>query len=153
MRKIITIRKEELTSFREGILENQSLPKQATLPQRIEEMIQQATKTFFEIAEPLGIMETISLDDFDIVYDGEGFNETITPLESIYTQADNLALFAVTIGAEITGRIDELFEKKEFALGSMLDSVASAGTDRCAYVIEKRFNDMLFEKKELPSLT
>ena len=43
-----------------------------------------------------------------------------------------LALFVFTLGAKVSQKITDLFAAKSFALGAMLDAVASQGTDVAA---------------------
>ena len=68
-----------------------------------------------------------------------GKNEKDTPLEKIYPKADNLALFVFTLGEKISQQITDLFSNKNFALGAMLDAVASQGTDMAAQEAENFF--------------
>ncbi len=147
MRKILQFENYELSPLKEAILSNQSIPPDKQLPQKIQELLEQATDLFLETAEPRGLIADISLHDFAIIYEGEGFNEDITPVQHMYPLADNLALFAVTLGERISEKIDGLFEKNEFALASMLDSVASAGADGIAHIAEQRFCNYLDEQK------
>ena len=53
-----------------------------------------------------------------------------TPLAKIFPQATHLTLFAATVGAEVSERIDELFHGDDFALGYALDAVASLGAEK-----------------------
>jgi hypothetical protein len=147
MREILEFEKYDLSPSRKAILANQSIPPSSTLTPRIQNLIEQASDIFIEAAEPCGIVADISLHDFAIVYEGEGFNDDITPVQQIYPFSDDLALFAVTLGNDISEHIDALFEKKEFALASMLDSVASAGADKLAHVAEQYFCNFLEEQR------
>ncbi|RKY90150.1 MAG: hypothetical protein DRQ01_09635, partial [Ignavibacteriae bacterium] len=52
-------------------------------------------------------------------------------------------MFALTVGGEIVEIINNLFNKKDFAPGAMLDSVASLGADKSVEVLENYlFNDL-----------
>lgn len=147
MREILQFEKYEITPSTDAVLLNQSIPPSGHVPKRIQGLLEQANEIFLSAAQPRGIIADISLHDFAIVYEGEGFNEDVTPVQQIYPHADNLALFAVTLGETISERIDALFDKREFALASMLDSVASAGADRIAHIMERRFCNYLNELK------
>ncbi len=153
MRKILQIDEQEISPAVTSILANQSIPANATLTPKIEHLVEQAKALYLDIAEPRGIIGDISLHDFAIVYEGEGFNDDITPVQHIYPFADNLALFAVTVGEVVSSRIDELFENKEFAMASMLDSVASAGADRLAYLAARQFCAFLKEERIVTAQT
>jgi hypothetical protein len=147
MKEILQFEKYEISPSRAEILSNQSIPLNSQLPPKTEKLIEQATDIFLDAAEPRGLIADISLHDFAIVYEGEGFNEDITPVQHIYPLADNLALFAVTVGEPVSERIDDLFERKEFAMASMLDSVASAGTDSISHLAERHLCAFLNEQK------
>ncbi len=94
-------------------------------------------------AAPPGAFASIPLEEFASVYAGEGRNEPQTPLAAIFPRADELALFAVTLGSDVSRRIAELFQATEFALASLLDSAASESTERAADFVERRFLESL----------
>jgi hypothetical protein len=49
----------------------------------------------------------------------------------------------------VSQKIDELFGANEFALGSMLDSVASVGTDRAADSMESHYFNLLSKEGKI----
>ena len=117
---------------RDEILRLQGIAPQQPVPARIDALLEQATATYLGLAEPRAIVAEIPPDEFADVYRGEGRNSHETPLEGIFPKADRLALAAATVGARVTDRIRELFDRHDPALGCMLDSVASAAADRLA---------------------
>lgn len=124
----------------QGIPLNRKPPPNAIL------LFQHAIAIYKECVQPAGIVADISKKEFEPVYNGESANEPETPLPQICGKANKLALFAVTIGESVHGKISELFEHNEFALGSMLDSVASAGVEKAADAVEKRFLESLRQR-------
>ena len=54
-------------------------------------------------------------------------------------EAVSLALFAVTLGVQISERISALFDAGEFAEGYILDQVASFAADELADIAARRF--------------
>ncbi|MBI4678316.1 MAG: hypothetical protein HY748_12115 [Elusimicrobia bacterium] len=72
------------------------------------------------------------------VFRGEGLNESPNPIEKIFPFASGLALFAVTLGDKVRGKIDALFTTDDFALGCLLDTAASLAADRAAAWLEAR---------------
>jgi hypothetical protein len=146
MRDITEIPVGHVRPERSAVLENQGIPSQAELSGEVELLLKTAGEAFMECSQPVCILCSISIPEFEEVYRGEGLNEAETPLGGILKQADDLALFAVTLGEGITDRIDDLFKTNDFALGSMLDSVASAGADKAADITEQRFLDFLSEQ-------
>ena len=91
----------------------------------------------------------VDAKQFEVIYHGEGRNEPATPLEGIFPEAVKLALFAVTIGHEVSARINELFETRDFALASVLDAVASEATEIAADLVQREFHDLLREQGKL----
>ncbi|MFQ6112651.1 MAG: vitamin B12 dependent-methionine synthase activation domain-containing protein, partial [bacterium] len=85
-------------------------------------------------------------NDFQTVLRGEGQNAEDTPIAHIFPQADHLALFALTMGSDVSLKIEELFKNNDFALGSMLDSVASLAADKAVEVCETTFSENLRER-------
>jgi hypothetical protein len=112
------------------------MPVDAPPNDRIAALVEEAYGLYTELAAPIGLRAEVTLADFAHIYRGEGANAPETPLATIYPRAKQLALFAVTLGEPISARIAELFEARDFALGSLLDSVASAAADQSAAVAE-----------------
>lgn len=153
MREIIEISISDVAPERNKILMNQGISSEKELPEKVKKLLKGAMELFLKFSHPKGIISDISIHQFETIYEGEGLNEKVTPVNEIFRKADNLALFAVTIGEEVSQKIDELFTANEFALGSMLDSVASAGTDKTADIIEKHLFDLLINKGEITPST
>jgi hypothetical protein len=151
MREIVKIPAEKIVPTRDDVLKTQSIPCGEKLSEELESLLRQSMMMLGEFSQVKAVMASISLPEFEVVYIGEGLNEEETPLGEIFRKADDLALFAVTMGEEITDKIDQLFKTNEFALGSMLDSVASAATDKAADTVEKNFLDFLSKKSPIDS--
>ena len=139
MTEIMTFSSAELVPARDAALENQGIPAGAAVPPEVEVLYARALELCSEVAAPAGILGEISRPDFAVIYQGEGQNEPKTPVGDILDRADHLALFAVTLGQRVTREIAERFRANDLALGSMLDSVASAAADRLAQLAERRF--------------
>ncbi|TET79623.1 MAG: hypothetical protein E3J41_01355 [Candidatus Cloacimonadota bacterium] len=148
MREIIEISNGDITAEKDKVLMNQGISLKDELPEKVITLLGKAMDIFITFSHPVGIISDISISEFDTVYKGEGLNEKDTPVDEIFREADNLALFAVTIGEKVSKKIDELFKKNEFALGSMLDSTASAGADKAADIVENRFLNLLLKDGE-----
>jgi len=153
MTEIITLSSADLVPARDAALKNQGIPAGAAVPPGVEVLYARALGLCSEVAAPAGMLGEISKPDFAVVYQGEGRNEPKTPVGDIFDRADHLALFAVTLGQQVTREIAERFRANDFALGSMLDSVASAAADRLAELAERRFLAFLSERgKSSPAL-
>jgi hypothetical protein len=147
MEEIIEIPISSVQPETDSVLINQSIPPGGEISSVIKDLLHTARDIFSEHSHPRGILKELSVEDFEVIYRGEGLNEPDTPVDKIFRKAERLALFAVTIGGDISKEIARLFEEKEFALGSMVDSVASAGTDKAADYIEEVFIDSLIERE------
>lgn len=100
-------------------------------------LLQRALELFQTCSEPLGVSESIGPGEFADIYSGQGRNAPDTPLQKIFPRADRLNLFAFTLGARISGEIKRLFQSDDFALGSVLDAVASLAADQAGRVAEE----------------
>jgi hypothetical protein len=96
---------------------------------RVERLLEEALEEFRAKAEPRAVTADIGAREFAEVYEGAGDNEPSSPLLAIFPRAERLALFAATVGAELSDRIAELFDAGRPALGAALDSAASEGTE------------------------
>lgn len=133
------------------ILFCQGIKNPDSVSERIESIMQRAIIIYSSIAEPRAILSEISKKHFIKIYNGEGLNEAGTPIEKIYTRATKLCLFASTIGNEVCNKINQLFENNDFALASMLDSVASAAADKIAELAEKYYYHYLKQSGAIKS--
>lgn len=132
----------ESVPARAEVLRLQGVPPDGEVPPRIDALVDRAMAVYLELAEPRAIVGEMSAEEFAEIYRGDGRNSHETPLEVIFPKADRLALFAATVGAPVTARTHELFDRHELALACMLDSVASAAADRLAELLGPRYLTM-----------
>ena len=123
---------QEIEPARSPVLGLLGIPSDTILRPEIEELFAQAIDLFHQAADPRGISEAITLDEFASIHPGEGLNDPETPLETIWPQSERLALFAVTLGPEVSETITGLFDRNEFAFATIFDAVASEGADSLA---------------------
>jgi hypothetical protein len=119
----LTIPEIDKITSKLGIPENTD-PDKKTL-----ECIDSAIKIYQSLAKPRGLFKNLSINEFEVIFQGENLNEPDAPLEIIYKESDHLALFVVTIGIEVCKKISNLFEINDFAIASILDVVASAAVE------------------------
>jgi hypothetical protein len=143
MSDIITFRPEEAAPEREAVFRHQGIPGGRSVPARTAELFDRSVEIFIRSAAPSGVLARISKTEFADIYRGEGMNEARTPVADIYESADDLALFAVTVGARVCQEIDARFASGDPALGCMLDSVASNAADRNAELVQRVFEGAL----------
>ena len=111
--------------------------KSGNLPSaRSAALLQRALELFRACAEPLGVSDPVSPDEFAGIFTGLGRNAPDTPLQGIFPRAKRLHLFAFTLGARIGAEITHLFAGSDFALGAVLDAVASVAADNAARIAE-----------------
>lgn len=153
MREIVEFSADEILPDRDAVLAAMEVAAEPQPPERISKLAEVAISTFREISRSRGVIEEIALGEFASIHRGEGRNETRTPLAKIFPQATRLTLFAATVGAEVNGRIDDLFDGDNFALGYALDVVASLGAENAAGKLEARFGEWLYREGILNSST
>ncbi len=141
--EILRYNADDVQPIRAAVFENQGIPIEGQPREEIEAIYASAMERLSEVASPAGIYSEISKTDFETVYHGEGMNEPRTPVGDIFPQATDLALFCVTLGPRIGEEIRRRFSSNDFAVASMLDSVASAAADRLADLVQDHYCDAL----------
>lgn len=153
MREIVKISIDATEPAKNDVLKMQGIPMNKKVSANTMHLFNKSMELYRTYAQPRGIFSEISIPAFAVVYYGEALNEKRTPLDRIFRRADNLALFAVTIGEQVIEKVDELFRSNEYALGSMLDSIASAGAEKAADVIEDFFYNLLAKRDKANQAT
>ena len=143
---IMQLNVSDIMPEKKAVLRNQGIPEGVPIQARIQSLAADALDEFTAGAQPVGISLELSIKECEAIFKGEGNNAKDTPIEHIFPQADNLALYALTMGSEVSIKIEKLFKDNEFALGSMLDSVASLAADKAVEVYEEYFFDELSER-------
>jgi hypothetical protein len=136
MSEIYQISIDDTIPTREAVMLLQGIPQDKEPPENAKKLYMKARELFHTCVHPLGITRDITRDDFQDVYKGQSLNAKDTPVPKIAMQAEALALFAITLGRAVHDEVNNLFASKELALGSMLDSVASAGAEKAADIVE-----------------
>jgi hypothetical protein len=139
MNEILTFSIPELRPAQPAVLQNQGIPAGQAVPASVRTLCANALDLLCEVAVPIGVTSELSQAEFERVYAGEGLNEPETPVGDIFPRARDLAMFVVTLGPRIGREISERFTAGDLALGAMLDSAASAATDKLATVAAQRF--------------
>ncbi len=143
VKQTIQFELDEIRPARETVLDHQGIPEDADVPQRILALYEEAASLFADLARPRGLVAEISDDEFGEVFHGEGNNADDAVVASVFPKADHLALFAATMGDEVSHAIADLFDKNDLALGVMLDAVASMTADRTSEVIADHYHARL----------
>jgi hypothetical protein len=139
MRAVVPIDLETVVPSIEDVLRAQGVPPAATPSRPTLELARQSAEIYRRLARPAGLWSTIPLPVFAEVFAGQGQNALATPVEETVRRADELALFAVTVGDQLTSAIAKLFERHDPALASMLDAQASEGAELAAAETQRRY--------------
>lgn len=151
MKQIFNFLLESIKPTREEVFQSQGIAENIHPGPKVVELFTQALEIFMQTAKPIGICSDISKEEFAHIYEGEGDNQADTPLPGIYPHADHLGLFAFTLGPMISQKIDSLFKQKEFALGAMLDTVASEAAEIAVTHAENHFLEYLVAEMNYPT--
>lgn len=131
----------------EAVLQHQGIPKTGPAAKRFADLLTDALDIFRSSAKPAGLIKEISITEFRTVFRGSGKNDPNAPLQNIFPRAEHLALFAITIGREISEKIEDSFNKSDFALGAMLDSAASVAAENGVELYEQYFQNKFRDEK------
>ena len=134
---------EEIMPGEERILEGGGMPAASRSAEKIRPLVEEATRLAAALVRPTGLMEELTIEEFRPIFTGEGENHPDAPLAAIYPKADRLALFAVTLGAEVSAHVETCFKRNNFALGTILDTAASLAADRASEAAAERFSRRL----------
>ncbi|MBA7600763.1 MAG: hypothetical protein GH143_04235 [Calditrichaeota bacterium] len=146
MTPVVQLNRSDILPEREAVLRFQGMADGATVQGQVPALLTEALDIFNKTCEPMGIIAELSTNEFREIFRGEGENNRDTPLDHIFPQADALALFALTVGGEVSRRIEDLFAENDFALGYMLDTVASLAADKAVEVCEASFMHDLVQR-------
>jgi hypothetical protein len=155
MEEIIEMKSSDIEPARDDTLENLGIPAGQELSDTVEELITAAVEYFHSTCRPRGIVARISIPEFKTMYHGEGLNEKKTPLGDMFEQARDIVLFALTLGKDISEKINGLFLEENLALAGVLDATASAGAECAADRIEAYYYDSVMPaavKQEKPGI-
>lgn len=138
MSERLQVAPDEVAPAIADILHRQGLPADAVVNDRIKGLVGTSLGIFLSEAHPRCISRDVSTGGFDQIFRGEDRNEEDAPLKTIYPRADCLVLFALTMGNELGQRIENFLKSNDFALASMLDTVASLAVENVVALLERR---------------
>lgn len=150
MNEVIHLKIADILPEDKEVLSSHGIPSDKRAPQKVIALLEAAQTLLPKLAEPAAVIRDISISEFDDIFIGEGQNEDEAPLATIYTQADVLALYAVTLGEKVSAKIDDLFKSRDFALGMMLDSACSIAAENASQFMESYFLEKL-KQEDSPS--
>ena len=134
-----------------AVLEAQGIPRTAKVSEHVLGLADRSIERFAELVEPRGAIAEIASAEFVPIYRGMGLNAHRTPLEEIHPLAEQLALFAVTLGEGISVEIGELFRQNEPAEAYALDAIASERADAAADLLSRLYLELLVKEGRIAS--
>ena len=143
MRRVIPIAKDDVSPSLAAVLRSQGIPEGTAASERVMQLAEMSLIIYRELSAPVGLVMEIGREEFAAVYYGQGLNERSAPLGRIAPAAERLALFAITLGKDVSDRISLLFDEQEFALGALLDGVASESAEMASHVLESQYQEHL----------
>ncbi len=146
MRRILSLGSIEVAPTRDVVLGRQGVPDGHRVSDQVEKLVEKAIRLYQSLTQPKGILDEISLSDFEDVYAGEGLNDHPAPLPEIVKKADGLALFAATVGDPVSEEIQNLFKENDPATACLLDGIASDRAEMAATLLADAFLESLLKE-------
>jgi hypothetical protein len=144
----------EIIPRKEAVLRSQGFKKGMSVKEGTLELLDKAFEIFSNSADPESLFLEVSVSKFGEIFRWSGRNAPDTPLQHIFPRSDKLTLFALTMGSKISTKINEFFNNSDFALGALLDSVASLAAGNATEVLEDHFaNGKPGNNNRLPDYT
>ncbi|OGU62853.1 MAG: hypothetical protein A2V66_07390 [Ignavibacteria bacterium RBG_13_36_8] len=143
MKEIVNFNVDEISPQRDRILNLIGVPAGAKISEGIETAMLQALNHFNTLAKPTALWKEITISEFRNVFYGDGKNEIEVALKLIYPKAARLALFALTMGADISSETGRFFSENDFPVASLLDAAASIAADNSVAMIEDQYCNFL----------
>ncbi len=150
MRELIDIDPRTLVLDRDSVFRGQGMTDATRITRVVAELYEKSLALFYEKAAPRALLLDVTQEEFDIIYRGEGLNDTPSLVEGIAGRARALTLFALTAGRDLSEEISRIVEAKEMVLGYMLDVVASEGVEAAAENITRQNTERLAGERRFP---
>lgn len=116
----------------------QGIPPGIPVSPRIAELFDEAVGAWAGLAAPVGLRGAISPGDLADLAGRTGLVPG-HPVAGAFSASICAALFVFTLGDAVSEEVRRLFDRREFALGGMLDACASASVDAAARLAEDAF--------------
>lgn len=141
MKSYFEVEPQELLAAAADAIDGLEPRSDSPLAPQLRSLIEEARRIFVDAAGPRGAYQSIDHRDFESVFRGDGGNDNETALEQVLEDSVSLALFAVTLGGEVSEHINQLFAEDDAVTGYYLDQVASIAADRLVQIARRRYAD------------
>ena len=139
MNDTIDFRVDELLPSPRDVLSAQGVPPGAPVAERVLDCTHTALEMFRALAAPVGVVAEVDHETFSRIVQGDGTNGPDAVVPRISRDAEGLALFAATVGEDVSLHTERLFADREFALAAAMDAVASLAAEGTAKLLEDAF--------------
>ena len=102
------------------ILAVQGVKDIGAVKERVLAALTSAEDIFRNTAKPKALIKSISAEGFAPIFEGEGKSYEEFPLKNMWSQADALAIYSITIGAKTSEEIERLMAANDFAVVSIV---------------------------------
>jgi len=144
--EIMDINIKDVIPNKKEVFDSQSVKPGSNTINKMQGILDESLRLFTSFANPVSLVSKVEMDDFVEIYSGEGKNEEDNVLMHIYPQAENLELFALTLGEKVSSEIEHLFQENEYPMGYMLDSIASIAAEKATEILQEKFLEKLEEE-------
>jgi hypothetical protein len=151
VREVLHLDPSRVEPDRRAVLERLGIGRDREPTATVSDLLSKAADLLRRHAHPAGVVEQIAPEEFREVFAGEGRNVSPAPLDGVWPRAERLALFAATLGEEVSGEIAALFGVGDFALGYVLDAAASISAEGLSRILAARYVSALVAQGEVPA--
>ncbi len=148
MRNVLRFDATDVLPARSRILLRAGVPADRTASRRTLELAERAVALFLREAEPVGVLEELTLEELLALQREASRPEAPSVLERVTRLSERLALFAATVGEPVCAQIRRLFDEGDAPLGLLLDAVAS----EAATALAEEMCDALLAGRPEPGL-
>lgn len=139
MRKVIRFEGAQVMPEREALVSRATEGSEGKLKPGSLKALDDAMSELRKLAEPSGVYQVVDGPAFSDIYEGEGENSPENPLATIIPKAKQWAVFAITLGAEVSWAVDSSFEKHDYAKAYFLDMACSMAAERTADCLQSDY--------------
>ncbi|MDH5761003.1 MAG: hypothetical protein OEZ65_15665 [Gemmatimonadota bacterium] len=144
----VELRVDDLIPRPREVLAAQGVPPGVTLSPRLEALAADALALLAASAEPRGVVEPISREEFGVLLAEAEGNAHDPVVGWIHPRAEGLGLFAGTLGRRVSDEIEGLLAGGEYPLAVSLDAAASRMTDHTSRALATAWRERLLRSGE-----
>lgn len=145
MREILSLPSDTIEIDQMAVARRLGSPESNEAGGQLREALAEAEDCLIKTASPRCVVERIDRQVFARIFNGEGSNQGDTPLQGILERAEAMALFALTLGQEVSEMVGTLFNDHDYLTATLLDAMASIVAEELVETLEVRFASRIAE--------